>query len=208
MFQNKHGGPVECHPCIQVWVTGLISRSQWSWKGQTESCTFLVNVHSNLISFRLCMMIAYVSMMTCKTLLVNVLRIHLRYDAVGWFSDTVWERSERGFKLCMTLGYIWFFFMTVLKTSACSPDHGRVQRWNNLIFFFGCVNWVISLVNCRYPYDFVTGKVQEEVSFRPIREPAAEKIVDISEHLDQLPPAIKDLAMELQSETLVQWKTL
>ena len=63
---------------------------------------------------------------------------------------------------------------------------------------------MISLVNCRYPYDFVTGKVQEEVSFRPIREPAAEKIVDISEHLDQLPPAIKDLAMELQSETLVQ----
>jgi len=46
----------------------------------------------------------------------------------------------------------------------------------------------------------IAGKVQEEVSFRPIRELPTEKAVDISEHLDQLPPAIKELAVELQNE--------
>ncbi|KAK7115612.1 hypothetical protein V1264_001450 [Littorina saxatilis] len=47
--------------------------------------------------------------------------------------------------------------------------------------------------------DIPLGKTAEESSFRPIFKPP-EKGVDITEHLDQLPPAIKDLTAELQSE--------
>ncbi|KAK7476126.1 hypothetical protein BaRGS_00032619, partial [Batillaria attramentaria] len=49
--------------------------------------------------------------------------------------------------------------------------------------------------------DIPLGKLQEESSFRPIREPSAMQNVDITEHLEQLPQDIKDLTVELQNET-------
>lgn len=48
---------------------------------------------------------------------------------------------------------------------------------------------------------YLQGKLQEEIIFRPIREIPAVQNVNISAQLEQLPPDIRDLTMELQNET-------